>query len=112
MSSKKEETSSSSKEEETKEKTKIEKLSTVSYVCVSMTSFTLIYLAGYFNQSFMFVFLLTAAYALYSMKRDEKRMRIEAARRTHDDAGAKEMAAVLESLPSWVRFPDTEVPKG
>ena len=84
MSSKKEETSSP-QEEETKKKSKMEKLSTVSYVCVSMTSFTLIYLLGYFNQSFIFVFLLTAAYALYSMKRDEKRMRIEAARRTHDD---------------------------
>ena len=84
MSSKKEETSPPLSE--TKEKsTKMEKLSTISYVCVSMTSFTAIYLLGYFNQSFIFVFLLTAAYALYSMKRDEKRMRIEAARRTHDD---------------------------
>ena len=51
---------------------------------------------------------MTAAYGLYSMKRDEKRMRIEAARRTHDDAGVKEMSAVLEALPSWVRFPDTD----
>ena len=56
----------------------------------------------------MFVFLMTAAYGLYSMKRDEKRLRIEAARRTHDDSGAKEMSAVLEALPSWVRFPDTD----
>ena len=69
MSSKKEETSPPLSE---KKETKMEKLSTVSYVCVSMTSFTVIYLLGYliefiyFNQSFIFVFLLTAAYALYT----------------------------------------------
>ena len=77
--------------------------STSSYFVISFVSFATIYFVAYFNQSFLFVFLMTAAYGLYSMKRDEKRTRIEALKNL---STLKSVARIKDFFPDMYKIVD------
>eukprot|EP00939_MAST-03C_sp_MAST-3C-sp1_P000315 g315.t1 len=99
------------KAEEELEKSKVKKTAS-KYVGTTFSHIALlcvaVYALGYWHMSVAWLFILIAAVTHYQKQKVTKLMRGEVAKRLARHGGTQDVVKMMDALPPWVRFPDTD----